>query len=221
MPALVAAILCFSMLVATTSRAGFFATLVGLAVLAVLAIPLAAKRDTMGWAALAASLLAFGAYGLFLVNGDTLTAQLDAFVETGPDNVRLVLWGAAARMIENSPWLGLGLGTFENTYPLYANAVLPYVMDKAHNDYLELAAGWGLPAAAAWCLALLWLNLLCIRGIFVRRRNRHYAILAVGASALVAAHSLFDFSLQIPAVALLYAVILGLGVGQSFRTGEV
>ena len=28
----------------------------------------------------------------------------------------------------------------------------------------------------------------------------------------------FDFSLQIPAVALLYAVMLGLGVGQAFST---
>ena len=46
------------------------------------------------------------------------------------------------------------------------------------------------------------------------------ALTAVGASLLVAFHSLFDFSLQMPAVALLFAIILGIGVGQARTTRE-
>jgi hypothetical protein len=38
---------------------------------------------------------------------------------------------------------------------------------------------------------------------------------AVGATVLVGFHSIFDFSLQMPAVSVLYAVILGIGIGQS------
>ena len=121
-------------------------------------------------------------------------------------------------MIADAPWFGLGLGTFQDAYPLYASQVLPFVMDKAHCDYLEFAAGIGLPAAIAWWIAIAWLTLLCLRGVRVRRRNRLYPLVAVAASVLVAVHSSVDFSLQLPAVALLYATILGLGVAQALPT---
>lgn len=127
-----------------------------------------------------------------------------------------MLWNAALRMIQNAPLLGLGLGTYENAYPMYSDTMLPLIMDKAHNDYLELAAGWGLPAAILWWSALAWLAFLCVRGVFIRRHNRVFPMLAVGATILVAVHSIFDFSLQMPAIALTYATILGLGVAQSF-----
>jgi O-antigen ligase len=129
-----------------------------------------------------------------------------------------MLWQSALRMIGDAPLLGLGLGTFEPAYPMYADQALPFIMDKVHNDYLEFAAGLGLPAAIAWWAAITWLTALSIRGVFVRRRNRHFSLLAVAATALVAFHSFFDFSLQIPAIALTYAVILAIGVAQSAPT---
>jgi hypothetical protein len=45
--------------------------------------------------------------------------------------------------------------------------------------------------------------------------------LTVAATALVGFHSIFDFSLQIPAIALTYAVILGLGVAQAAPTRNI
>src|SRR5581483_2739819 len=115
----------------------------------------------------------------------------------------------------------LGLGTFQAAYPHYARVAVPFVIDKAHNDYLELAAGWGIPAAVCWWAALLWLAALCVRGIFARKRNRAYPLLALGAIVLVGIHALFDFSLQIPAIATTFAAILGLGVAQAFPTRNV
>ena len=145
--------------------------------------------------------------------------RFDALADAGGvDPVRIALWNVAMHMITNEPVLGVGLGTYETAYPLYTEQFLPFSMDKAHNDYLELAAGWGLPAAASWLLALAWLVGLCLRALFIRRRNRVYPLLALGATALVAFHSAFDFSLQIPAVALTYEPILGLGVAQAFPT---
>jgi O-antigen ligase len=94
-------------------------------------------------------------------------------------------------------------------------------MDKAHNDYLEFAAGLGLPAAIAWWTAWTLLIADCLRGVFRRRRNRQFVILAVGASVLVAVHSAFDFSLQIPAVAFFYAALIGIGLAQSRSTQAV
>ena len=219
---IVAAVICFSVLVATGSRAGFLATLVAIVVLAGFVAVFAAKRGTLLWA-LGGALISALALGLFLLNGADLTANFNALVQPGgannfADNLRLVLWQAAARMIGDAPVLGLGLGTYENAYPLYAEHVSPYIMDKAHNDYLELAAGWGLPAAILWWSAIGWLFTLCARGVFVRRRNRIYPLLAVGATVLVGFHAVFDFSLQIPAIAFTYAALLGLGVAQSFSS---
>jgi O-antigen ligase len=118
-------------------------------------------------------------------------------------------------MICDAPLLGLGLGTFQDAYPLYSNNVVPLIVDKAHNDYLEFAAGVGLPAAIAWWTAVVWLVVKCVRGAFKRRLDKHYAILGVATSVLVGTHSALDFSLQIPAVALTFATLLGMGVAQS------
>ena len=71
------------------------------------------------------------------------------------------------------------------------------------------------PAAIAWWTSLGLLTAMCVRGVFVRNRDRMFALAGLGATALVGVHSMFDFSLQIPAVALFYSVILGLGVAQS------
>ncbi len=210
---LFAFLICFSTLIASASRAGFLATMCGIVVVALLA---SARYATKLWAAIMASSLLVLAVGVIALSDDTLAARLNALVDTGnADEARLTLWSAALRMIGDAPVLGLGLGTFQDAYPLYASRVIPYIMDKAHNDYLEFAAGLGLPAAAAWWVAWLLLVFTCLHGVFARRRNRHFAILAVAASILVAVHSAFDFSLQIPAVTLVYVTFLGLGLAQS------
>ena len=45
--------------------------------------------------------------------------------------------------------------------------------------------------------------------MFARRRDQVFALAAVGATVLVALHALVDFSLQIPAVAVTFAALLG------------
>ena len=72
-----------------------------------------------------------------------------------------------------------------------------------------------LPAALALNLAILWLAAICFRGVRERRRNRAYPALGVAATLLVGLHAMVDFSLQIPAVAVLYAFMMGPAVAQS------
>ena len=216
---LVAFLICFSTLIATASRAGTLATLVGLISMLVLAAFVGNGRSARRLSVAATILLGSLVLGLIALNGNMLAFRFYGLVDAGGvDAARLALWSAATRMISDAPLLGLGLGTFPDAYPLYASQVLPFVMDKAHNDYLEFAAGLGLPAAIAWWVAWLLLVFDCARGISRRRRNRQFVILAVGASALVAVHSAFDFSLQIPAVAFLYATLMGIGLAQARST---
>ena len=51
-----------------------------------------------------------------------------------------------------------------------------------------------------------------------RRRDAVYPCIGFAATTLVAAHSLVDFSLQIPAVALTYSLLMGAACAQSWST---
>lgn len=218
-PFLVAVLVLFSMLVAAASRAGFLAVLVGIMTLLVFANLMEVRRAFSKWSLAGVAVAALSAVLLFQLNGGTLEKGFNDLIKGEATlDLRGVLWSAATHMATDAPLPGLGLGSFENAYPLYADHVYPFNMDKVHNDYLELAAGWGFAAAIAWWGALLWLGIQCGRGIIQRRRHRIYPLIAVAATALVAVHSVFDFALQIPAVSLTYTTILGMGVAQSFST---
>ncbi|MEE4188158.1 MAG: hypothetical protein V2I76_06890, partial [Roseobacter sp.] len=54
-----------------------------------------------------------------------------------------------------------------------------------------------------------------------RRKNRAFSCFALGCVGIAALHSVFDFSLQMPAVAALFAAALGLGYAQSFTNAEI
>jgi O-antigen ligase len=216
---LVAFLISFSTLIASASRAGTLATLAGLSAMLALGILITNRGAARQLSVAMAAVLGVLVFGLIGLSGNTLAFRLQGLVDAGGvDAARLALWGAARRMISDAPLLGLGLGTFPDAYPLYASQVLPFVMDKAHNDYLEFAAGLGLPAAVAWWAAWTLLVFDCARGVFRRRRNRQFVILALGASVLIAVHSAFDFSLQIPAVAFFYATLMGIGLAQARST---
>jgi O-antigen ligase len=218
---LVAALLAFSAVVMTGSRAGNLATWFAALALLFVGFGLASRQKRKGLAlSLISCVIAVG-LGLLSVNGATLAGRLNDMAGT-TDTTRLLLWDAAFKMVQHAPLTGWGLGTYQLVYPLYATASMHFFMDKAHNDFLEFMAGFGLPAAILWWGLLVWLVLLCALGIFVRRRHRVLPAIALGASILVGIHSIFDFSLQMPAIALLYAAILGIGVAQAFpATGNL
>jgi O-antigen ligase len=60
-------------------------------------------------------------------------------------NSRLSLWKSSTMMIEDHPLTGTGVGTFKYTFPSYRNGIFKGAV-YAHNGYLHLAAGAGIPA---------------------------------------------------------------------------
>jgi hypothetical protein len=75
--------------------------------------------------------------------------------------------------------------------------------------------GW--PAAAALYSGLGLLVLRCLQGLFRQSRSAAYPAVLVSCSVLVAVDSLVDFSLEMPANAATYAILLGVGCAQSVR----
>jgi hypothetical protein len=213
---LVGSLILLGALIASNSRAGLIATLLGLVAMFGFSLAIAVRRQSVGWTLAGGAVTALGILGLFLVSGQNLQTRFESLVETSsPEEIRPELWSAAYAGLMARPYTGTGLGTYHDVYSLYANSFSPYVVDRAHNDLLEFPMGVGMPAAIAWYLAFVMLTIQCARGVLTRHRRRIYSMTAVGASVLVAFHSFFDFSLQIPAVSVYFAAILGIGIGQS------
>lgn len=218
---LIGTLILLAALIASDLRAGLIATLVGLLVMFAIAIVVSARRNALKWTFAGGAGAALAILALFLLNGATLQSRFENMIETaGAGEIRPMLWGVAICAIAAHPLLGTGLGTYGDVYRLYADSFIPYVVDRVHNDYLELALGLGIPAACLWIFALLILTGQCALGALMRRRRRIYAIAAVGASALAGFHSMFDFSLQMPAVSVLYAIVMGIGVAQAYASRE-
>lgn len=123
--------------------------------------------------------------------------------------------------IADEPLTGHGGGSFESYFQAYKNADFGgiYSISKAHNSYLEFAGDAGIPALLLLIAVYAWIVGACLRGIRVRRQDAIYPALGLAVGALVGLHALVDFSVQIPAVAALFAMLLGVGYAQAFPTG--
>jgi O-antigen ligase len=213
---LVGSITLFSALVAANSRAGLMATLAGLLAMFVLVVVVSSRNHRLKWTFAGGTAATLVILTLFFVNGQDLQSRFENLIETrGSGDLRSLMWSVATRAIGEHPVTGTGLGTYTDAYQLYTDAFVPYVVDRAHNDYLEFAMGLGIPAASMWILALVVLTGQCVRGALKRRRRRIYAMTAAGASVLVGLHSAVDFSLQMPAVSVVYAILMGVGLSQT------
>lgn len=127
------------------------------------------------------------------------------------------MWADTLRMFRAHPLLGVGLGAFQTVYPLYTASDGLLVVDKAHNDYLQLLAECGVigGALAVWLIASVFRPVA--RGL--RSPDPLLSGLALGGGAAIfglLVHSLFDFNLQIPSHALLFCLL----VATASRGGE-
>lgn len=131
---------------------------------------------------------------------------------------RQTVYALTLTAINDHFWAGIGLGTFDPVFAIYRDKTLLHTWDKAHNVYLETMLELGIPAALVMFASVAWVIVLCARGYFLRHRDRNYPLIAIGCAVIAVVHSAVDFSLQIPAVAMAFAVILGVGFAQSFST---
>jgi O-antigen ligase len=207
---LVALLISASASLLTASRGGFLSLAAALLTIFVLVFLLTKPRPLA--LAIVTPLVVGSIWGLVSLSG----AALERFGQ-GSDE-RLEIWSVTTEMIEDRFWLGHGYGTYEPAFYGYRDERFPLVVDKAHNTYLEHATELGLPATALLYAGALLLFYACTQGTFHRRRDKIFPLIATSATALVAVHAVFDFSLQIPAIAVTYAAIMGVGCAQSMHS---
>ena len=180
----------------TGSRGGFFATLGG----ALTFLLLAGVRGRKNAVALGFGLLtvglavgaAFFNYGDFLA--DRLTTQGLA------SDHRLAVYALTWGSIADAPLLGFGDGTFKEIFPMYRDKSIAFISfwDKAHNSYLELLQGLGVPVALLFLAAIVFLAGRCVVAALTRRHSITAPLAASAATVIVGLHAFVDFSLQNP-----------------------
>jgi hypothetical protein len=200
------------------SRAGFAAFIAATAVMAASMTVL--RRHSQGrliWPLLTVFTFSIA---ILLIAGEQTIERLHALAISSGDPDRLALFSMAASAVTLRPWTGWGLGSFDGVFSILQPATLATPFDKAHNLYLETAMELGVPVASLLILAVVFLAARCLYGISIRGRDAEYPALGFGATVLVGLHSLVDFGLQIPAVAVLYSALLGIAWAQSWTTNQ-
>ena len=195
------------------SRSGILGALISLFFIALLA-QVRVRRKT--WLV---GLLAFMAvavsYGLWIGLGPVLMrfealglGQRDFDIAT-----RLSFYKDALGIIRDYPWTGTGLGTFATVFRHYQTDWVNFFVDHAHNDYVEFAAETGLVGAVLLFAPITYLLVRMIVAFVTDARRYRPSVLlgCIGSVLAILLHSATDFNLQIPANALILAVVLGIG----------
>jgi O-antigen ligase len=209
-------IACAGSLLLSHSRGGLISALVSVLVLTLLI--LAAPATRAPWRYWFAGLIGGGCILIALLTGAATFDRLDAM--SSDAEMRPKINEAVLRAIGDNRWTGSGYGSFADIFTLYQPITVVGFVDLAHDDYLENALELGIPAACLLFGTVLYLGGRCLVGVFRRRRDVIYPLAGVAATVLIGVHSALDFSMQIPAVAVSYAVILGIGVAQSVGTRD-
>jgi len=218
MPYLLGVLVIGSALLLSHSRGAMLATGVALGTLLVTAATAGVMRPRAAVLMSCAVLVVGGA--ALAISGDVTIERLVEDTSTTQDADRLNTYRLALVAIADSPMTGNGLGAFLPTFRVYRDVSVSgaTVWDYAHNVHLELAMDLGLPATILLYLSFGAVIFSCFAGLIRRHRDQIFPALAIGAAVLLGVHGLVDFSVQMPAIAATFALLLGIGFAQSWNS---
>ncbi|MBE7450866.1 MAG: O-antigen ligase family protein [Kofleriaceae bacterium] len=136
---------------------------------------------------------------LVVFTGGTLSQEVQAtqLAELGRERSKFQVWGLSLQLVQENPWLGIGRGAFETTFPR-VGVVGDTTYSHAESSFLQLVIEWGIPGA----LLVTALALAIARRAVRRGRHGPLEAGALGAVVSILVHDLADFSLELPVVAM-------------------
>jgi len=93
-------------------------------------------------------------------------ALLERFGQQDPFAHRREMLRSALAMARARPWLGFGLGSFQEAYPAYATFDIGLVVNHAHNDWAEWLAEGGVPFLAMLAAWAVWTVRPAVRSLW-------------------------------------------------------
>jgi putative inorganic carbon (hco3(-)) transporter len=200
------------------SRMGFLAALVGLCVSGTGILLSGGWLAKLGrgkrFAIIAAAGAALIAAGLVYLPPDQLVRRF------GASDIRWEIWKESLPLTRVYWLFGCGSGGYESVFMKYKVTDPMFRIDYAHNDYLQRFIELG----AAGSLVAGYLIFAVLResrraaATHASRSGRALAIACLASLAAILLHSTVDFSLYIPANALVFAWICGMAVSVMFSS---
>ncbi len=132
----------------------------------------------------------------------------------GEKQGRLAMWKDSAAAAARHWRAGAGAGAFPYAFRRSRAYLTAFTVDHPHNDYLETAVEWGVPAGVAVMAGLAGAVLALARRLRAAEEERRWIGLGclAGAGAILV-HAAADFPLRIPAIQGLVAVLMGMAAG--------
>ncbi|MCL5950785.1 MAG: O-antigen ligase family protein [Chloroflexi bacterium] len=176
-------------LVLTQSRGAWLGTAIGLTALAV------ERERRLPWLVIAGAVCIGGVALLgFWPAVAGLILKLDA--ANGTIASRLEVWGRGVMMVQDFPFTGIGIGTYNEM----AHALYPFflaapneVVAHAHNTILQVAVDAGLPVLVAYIALLTGFAIAIVRGYRMTSDPARRALL-MGLGAGMLAHQVFGLT---------------------------
>lgn len=139
-------------------------------------------------------------------------------VQAGSGAQRVYIWTQTIKLIRARPWLGWGLETLREVFPYDRAAMVQYfglrpvIIDKAHNDVLQVAVSVGIPGAVMY--VAMWIAVLIAAARRWWCETGDGRILAAGCLAGVSAYLIqAQFSFSTVAVAPIAWLLAGAVIG--------
>jgi O-antigen ligase len=205
-----AALIMMTAIAISLSRGGFLAMGVAIAAGAAVAWRLGRRHSTavgpLVW------LIPIGLMVIGLFFWSRFEQRFEGLVQNQVDLAsRYTVWRDSLRHVPESPWIGMGDGSFRLIEPMTRRTLGmdDWVYDNAHNEYVEALVEGGVVRLG---LTLALLAAVSVAGLRNVRRNlgRSVGWLALGGLVglwAIALHSFVDFGIHYPAAALLAAVV--------------
>ncbi|WP_179122179.1 O-antigen ligase family protein [Caloramator quimbayensis] len=101
---------------------------------------------------------------------DAKNASIDSTKSEYSGSTRIFIWKRTLKLIQNSPIIGYGPDTFDivfmKNYKKDVNRLIGnIIIDKAHNEYLQIAYASGIPALITYLLFLIFAIIDAIKNI--------------------------------------------------------
>jgi O-antigen ligase len=180
------------------------------------------ERTRNGVALVLGAFLLVALLSVAWIGGSEVTERISTIgsnnkqTEIGSD-IRFAIDRDSLHMFAKRPVLGWGLGTFADVYPQFRSFYTNQLVNRAHNDYLELLTDTGIVGFGIG----LWFLVATLRPAIRKARtwsgdvNGSVALAALLGISGILVHSFVDFNLQIPANAMLFYVLCALAAADT------
>jgi O-antigen ligase len=176
---------------------------------------LVARRRTLGGRHRAVIIALLGTLLLAALNWRGLDRIAAWFGDTKDLVDRTAAWRDGWQVVRDFPMAGTGINTYADAMIFYQKHVLEFWMSRAHNDYLQLLAEGGLLVVIPATIVVVLLAVAVGRRVREARGDSYdYWVRAGAGVGLIAIgiQETVEFSLQIPANALLFATLAAVAI---------